>query len=69
MTYTCDFCSEKTAKDECLGNGKYCPYQPSVGIIDKAMNFLDTKGKDLLTESLRQKCVSEVLTKSFKDYP
>lgn len=61
LTYDCSLCSQSFKQTNCLSNGKFCPYVPS-----KTATYLqDVSPKDLLEESVRQKCIYIHLKEDF----
>lgn len=59
FTYECNYCSEEIKQTSCLSNGLYCPYFPKRDLTPAMKGVTELQ---LLEESLRQKCVYQVLT-------
>ena len=57
ITYSCKGCTEEMKSELCLADGSYCPYFPKQKIPDRMKGINDG---EILTESLRQRCVYEV---------
>ena len=53
-TKSCLFCSSEEQQGECLSGGRYCPFDPN---SDYPPGLEKVKGKDVLRQSLRMKCV------------
>ena len=58
LTYSCTDCDARVKETQCISNGEYCVFNPKHGIPSKMHGVT---GKQLLTESLRARCVYEVL--------
>lgn len=63
MTYSCASCSKEVREDNCLGDGMYCPIMPPGKL---PLPLRDIKGKQLIEESLREKCLYQVLQSDYK---
>jgi hypothetical protein len=59
LTYSCRGCSEEMKSSVCLADGRYCPYFPKEKIPERMVGIQDGL---ILYESLRQRCVYEVIT-------
>ena len=46
--WKCTFCEDDYLKNDCFGGGKYCAVEPSNERF---------KGRDIILEDLRQKCL------------
>jgi len=56
--WKCTFCEEEYLKNDCFGGGKYCAVEPSNEHI---------KGRDIVLEDLREKCLYNNMYKSEKN--
>lgn len=56
--WKCTFCEEEYLKNDCFGGGKYCAVEPSNDNI---------KGRDIVLEDLREKCLYNSMYKSEKN--
>ena len=52
MTFECMNCPQYIRKQNCVANGKYCPYQP---VINEFQGKFEDKV--IIQESLREKCL------------
>jgi hypothetical protein len=59
LTYSCPMCAKEVREENCIGDGMYCPYFPANPVPTQLKGI---KGKQLIQESLRQRCVYEVLS-------
>lgn len=59
LTYKCDTCDEEIIRRNCYGDGLYCAYYPKQ--IDRP-DSSRISGISLLEESLRQRCIYNVLS-------
>jgi hypothetical protein len=64
LTYSCKGCTEEIKKSLCLADGNYCPYFPKQKIPDR---MTDINDGEILMESLRQRCIYEVVSKEDPD--
>lgn len=58
LTYSCKDCDEDIKSKNCVSNGEYCVYMPRNPIPEE---MAGVTGVQLLVESLRARCVYEVL--------
>jgi hypothetical protein len=58
MSYSCAACSKEIREENCIGDGMYCPIMPAGKL---PLPLRDIKGKQLIEESLREKCLYQVL--------
>lgn len=56
--WTCEDCDDTILERDCYGNGRYCAINE---------NNVNTTGKDILNEDLRQKCIHEKYVKEKKE--
>jgi hypothetical protein len=62
LTYACPQCSADLKRDSCLADGAYCAIFPAAK-LPSALSSL--KGRQMLEESLRERCLYQTLTESY----
>jgi hypothetical protein len=63
LTYACPHCSAEIRSDSCIGDGAYCAIFPSFKL---PLELRDIKGKQLLEESLRERCLYDTLVDDYQ---
>lgn len=54
LTYSCTHCAQQIKDQNCIADGNYCPYFPPTPL---PRELKDVTGKQLIEESLRQRCL------------
>lgn len=63
LTYACPQCSAEIRSDSCIGDGAYCAIFPSFKL---PLELRDIKGKQLIEESLRERCLYDTLVADYQ---
>jgi hypothetical protein len=58
FTFNCEFCLDEIKRENCISDGKYCPFRPKFHREGpKGEEKLDISDKDLILQAVRDKCV------------
>lgn len=60
LSYGCGHCAKQIKEENCIADGNYCPYMPSSPMPPHMQGIT---GKQFIEESLRQRCLYEVISK------
>jgi len=66
---SCLYCSPQVKDEQCILNGKYCPYMPqNVQLSETANHLSKISPKEVIDQSLREQCMYESIKGGTKSH-